>query len=219
MNALTLEDMSREAEARMKDVPDGEPLDALSEALIRLGLAVAVTSLDRGAIDAAIERAFDAGASPAQVQEVIALVSGLGVHSLMMSAVSVLEAARQRGLIETDDRFTENEQALWDNHVGDDPFWIGFEAETPGFLHALLTLSPDLFSGFFDYCAIPWKSGTVHARTKELIAMAVDATPTHRFLPGFRVHLRNALSLGAGPVAVMATLDIAAAAPPHRGTR
>jgi alkylhydroperoxidase/carboxymuconolactone decarboxylase family protein YurZ len=211
--------MSREAEARMKDTPDGEPLDALSVALIRLGLAVAVTSLDRDAIDSSIGGALDAGAGSAQVQEVIALVSGLGVHSLMMSAVSVLEAARTRGLIARGCGLTETEQTLWDIHVGDDPFWIGFEAETPGFLHALLTLSPDLFTGFFAYCAIPWKSGTVRARTKELIAMAVDATPTHRFLPGFRVHLQNAISLGVGRVAVKATLDLAAAAPPHRGAR
>jgi alkylhydroperoxidase/carboxymuconolactone decarboxylase family protein YurZ len=218
MSELTLEDIGREAEALMKDVPEGEPLDALSEALVRLGLAVAVTSLDRDAIDSSIGGAFDAGASPAQVQEVIALVSGLGVHSLMMSAVSVLEAARTRGLIETDDRLTEVEAAFWNLHVGDDPFWIGFEAEAPGFLHALLKLSPDLFSGFFAYCAIPWKSGTVRARTKELIAMAVDATPTHRFLPGFRVHLQNALSLGAGRVAVKEVLALAAAAPLHQGT-
>jgi alkylhydroperoxidase/carboxymuconolactone decarboxylase family protein YurZ len=219
MDAVTLEDIRREAEARTKDIPDGAPLDALSEALIQLGLAVSVTSLDQGAINAAISGAFDAGASPAQVQEVIALVSGLGVHSLMMSAASVLEAARARGLIASDERLTEIEQSLWHAHVGDDPFWIGFEAETPGFLHALLKLSPDSFTGFFDYCAIPWKSGTVHARTKELIAMAVDATPTHRFLPGFRVHLRNALSLGAGRVAVRAALDLAASAPLHKGTR
>jgi alkylhydroperoxidase/carboxymuconolactone decarboxylase family protein YurZ len=219
MDPVTLNDIRREAEARITDIADGAPLDALSAALIRLGLAVSVTSLDRSLIDVTIASAFDAEASSAQVQEVIALVSGLGVHSLMTSAVSVLESARTRGLIANDHHLTEAEQALWSTHVGDDPFWIGFEAETPGFLHALLKLSPDQFKAFFDYCAIPWKSGTVRARTKELIAMAVDATPTHRFLPGFRVHLRNALSLGAGRVAVMTALDLAAAAPPHRGTR
>jgi alkylhydroperoxidase/carboxymuconolactone decarboxylase family protein YurZ len=219
MEILSVDDLRREAVTLLQGAALGEPLDALSEALIRLGLCVSVTSLDPDEISSAIGRAFDARASPAQVQEVIALVSGLGVHSLMMSAVSVLEAARQRGLIATDDCLTENEQALWKTHVGDDPFWIGFEAETPGFLHALLKLSPDLFTGFFAYCALPWKSGTVRARTKELIAMAVDATPTHRFLPGFRVHLHNAVLLGVGRIAVDATLDFAAGAPPHRGAR
>ena len=73
------------------------------------------------------------------------------------------------------------------------------------------------FSAFFDYCAVPWKSGRVRAVLKELIAMACDATPAHRFGPGFRLHLRNAIALGAGRRAVMETLEIAAAAPAHDG--
>jgi alkylhydroperoxidase/carboxymuconolactone decarboxylase family protein YurZ len=55
--------------------------------------------------------------------------------------------------------------------------------------------------------------------TKELIAMAVDATPTHRFAPGFRLHLANALQLGASRGEVEHSLDIAAAAPAHSGVR
>src|SRR3546814_8188427 len=98
----------------------------------------------------------------------------------MISAVVVLEEARLRGLIAVDDTLNAERQALWDARVGDDPFWIDFEREMPGFLKAMLILSPDIFTGFFDYCAIPWKSGAVPARVKELIAMASDATPAHR---------------------------------------
>ena len=102
--------------------------------------------------------------------------------------------------------------------MGDDPFWIGFSEELPGFLDAMLRLSPDLFAGFFAYCAIPWASGTVRAKIKELAAMACDASPSHRFLPGFRVHLNNAIQLRVGRKAILQALDIAAAAPPHSGT-
>ena len=45
--------------------------------------------------------------------------------------------------------------------------------------------------------------------------MAVDATPTHRYLPGMRLHLRNALKLGAGRAAVRRALEIAAEASAH----
>jgi hypothetical protein len=142
------------------------------------------------------------------------LVSGLGVHSLMVTAVSIARAA---GLEASS--LTPEEQALWDKHVGGDPFWIAFEAELPGFLRAMLKLSPDQFIAFFGYCAVPWKSGQVRAKLKELIAMACDATPAHRFGPGFRLHLGNAVKLGVGRRAVMETLDIAAATPPHEGWR
>jgi hypothetical protein len=197
---------------------DGEPLSIMDAALIRLGVAVAVTSLDRAAIDAGIIDALEAGASVAQVQEIISLVSGLGVHSLMASAVPLLARARAIG-IAPDDRLSPEQQELWDRYVGDDPFWVGFERELPGFLRAMLLLSSEQFAAFFDYCAVPWKSGQVRARVKELAAMASDATPTHRFLPGFRLHLTNAVALGAGGTAIRQALAIAAAAPAHSGTR
>jgi len=199
-------------------VAEGGPLAPLPRALIQLGLAASVTALDREALSIAVAAAYERGATPGQVQEVIALVSGLGVHSLMISAVVVLEEARLRGLIAVDDTLNAERQALWDARVGDDPFWIDFEREMPGFLKAMLILSPDIFTGFFDYCAIPWKSGAVPARVKELIAMASDATPAHRFGPGFRVHMANALKLGCGRAEILEALNLAAAAPPHRGT-
>jgi len=199
-------------------VAEGSPLAPLPRALVQLGLAVSVTSLERGALSVAVTAAYDRGATPAQVQEVIALVSGLGVHSLMISAVAVLEEAQRRGLVPGGDMLDAERQALWDARVGDDPFWANFEREMPGFLKAMLILSPDIFTGFFDYCAIPWKSGTVPARVKELIAMASDATPAHRFGPGFRVHLGNAIKLGCGRAEILEALNLAAAAPPHCGT-
>lgn len=217
METCSLDDLHRLALAMLSAVAEGEQLAPIDRALIRLGLAASVTALNPFTLTGGIDAAFDQGASPSQVQEVIALVSGLGVHSLMFSAVKVLETARHRGLLANDDNLDEERGALWDSRVGNDPFWTEFEREIPGFLKAMLILSPDIFVGFFDYCAIPWKSGTVSAQTKELIAMASDATPDHRFGPGFRIHLGNAIKLGCSRKAILETLDIAAAAPPHRG--
>lgn len=218
MTQTAYPDLHAEALALAAGLPAGDPLDELARALISLGVATSVTALDRVAISAAIAAAFDAGASIAQVQEIIALVSGLGVHSLMCTAVAVLEQAQARKLTDGSAPLTAEQQALWDKHIGSDPFWTGFEAEVPGFLDALLRLSPDIFAAFFAYCAVPWASGTVRARTKELTAMACDVTPAHCFRPGFKVHLANAIALGAGRLAIEETLSIAAVAPVHRGT-
>lgn len=218
METLFLPYMRDAALTALGGVAEGKPLDPLNRALIQLGLAASVTALDRAALCTAVEVAFDRGATTAQVQEVIALISGLGVHSLMISAVVVQGAAQRRGLIADCGALDAERQLLWDRHVGDDPFWIGFEREVPGFLKALLILSPEIFTGFFNYCAIPWESGTVPARVKELIALASDATPAHRFGPGFRVHLANAIKLGCSRREIVETMNLAAAAPAHRGT-
>ncbi len=219
MPGVSLHDLRAIAEEKCAGIMEGPPLGELERALIALGTAASVTALERRPISAAITAAFDAGASLAQVQEMIALVSALGVHSLMATAVPALAEAQRRGLVPADEALDAGRQALWDRHVGEDPFWDGFSRELPGFLKSLLLLSPDLFSGFFDYCAIPWKSGQIRASVKELAAMACDAAPTHRFVPGFRVHLANAIKLGVGRTAIMQTLDIAAASPEHEGYR
>lgn len=216
-NILTPHDLRLIADDALHGVAEGEPLDSLAIAFVELGVASSVTSLDPAAIDRAIASAFAAGATVQQIQEVVSLISGLGVHSLMIAAPMILAQAPDTGAARRP--LDRDQQALWDHHVGTDPFWADFERELPGFLEAMLRLSNDQFVAFFDYCAVPWRSGTVRAQLKELIAMASDATPTHRFLPGFRIHLRNAVALGAGRAAVMGALDIAAAAPAHTGTR
>lgn len=218
MTIVSIENLRAEATELTNGIAEGDPLDPLGAALVALAATASVTALDRAALATAIDRSFASGASVAQVQEIMALVSALGVHTLMISATMVLDAARARGLVDATAPLDAEQQALWDRHVGNDPFWTGFSAELPGFLEAMLRLSPDIFTGFFEYCAIPWRSGTVRARIKELAALACDAAPSHRFRPGFRVHLKNAIALGIGRSAIMQALDIAAAAPQHRGT-
>jgi alkylhydroperoxidase/carboxymuconolactone decarboxylase family protein YurZ len=218
MTDISIAALREEADILTAGIADGEPLDALGAALVTLAVSASVTALDRPAVASAIAKSFNAGATVGQVQEILALASGLGVHTLMVTATAVLEAANERGLIDAGAPLDFERQALWDRHVGTDPFWNGFSPELPGFLEAMLRLSPDIFTGFFEYCAIPWRSGTVRARIKELAALACDAAPSHRFRPGFRVHLKNAIALGIGRQSIMQALDIAAAAPEHRGT-
>ena len=210
---VSLEMLWSLTQSTLEGVEDGSALTAAEESLIRLGVAAAVTSLDPAAIEDAVVAACAEGASAAQMQEVVSLVSGLGVHSLMATAKRIADITGAGAGART-----PAQQALWDRYVGADPYWIAFDAQAPGFLDALLGLSGEQFSAFFDYCAVPWKTGAVRARLKELIALATDATPTHRFLPGFKLHLSNALTIGVGRLAIERTLQIAASAPPHRGT-
>jgi alkylhydroperoxidase/carboxymuconolactone decarboxylase family protein YurZ len=197
---------------------DGASLDEQERALIKLGLAASVTSLNCPAIDSALRECFRAGATPGHVQEIVSVVSALGVHSLMVTATAILDRAREAGF-DVDSPISDVDEARWHARVGDDPFWADMERQVPGFLRAMLRLSPAQFDAFFDYCAVPWKSGVIRARLKELLAMACDATPAHRFMPGFRLHLANAVKLGAGRGAIVECLTLAAAAPEHVGVR
>ena len=203
---MTTDELRSYALAELASVDDGQPFSELESALLDFALASSVTALDEPKIDLAMARAFAAGARPEQIQEVASLIAGLGVHTLMATArkIATTSGIANRSL-------TDDEQESWNRRVGQDPFWDSFEREMPGFLGAMLRLSVDQFEAFFEFCSVPWKSGTLRAQLKELIAMASDATPAHCFAPGFRLHLANAIKIGAGRRQIIDALDRAAA--------
>ncbi len=216
---VSLDDIRAEALSLLQGKEEGGALDDMTVALIHLGLCAAVTALDVDGIDSFTRCALDAGATAAQVHEVLALVSGLGVHTLMEGSKRVAAVLRERQDASIAAPLDPARIQLRERHVGDDRYWNTFEKTVPGFLDALLRLAPDAFEAFFNYCAVPWKTNALPALAKELISMAVDAAPTHRYLPGMRLHLGNALKLGASRVAILQALDIAAKAPTHQGVR
>ncbi len=216
-SGTTVADVRAEALALLASVPDGDDLDASATALITLAVHAAVSTLDGAGTDYAIRRALDAGATAAQVHETLVVVSGLGVHTLMEGSRRVADILRERGETALDEPLDADRAALRTRLQGSDPYWDDLDREVPGFLDALLRLSPEAYEAFFAYTAVPWRTGAVRGRVKELIALASDATPTHRYLPGVRLHLANAVRLGAGRTAVLHALEIAAAGPQHVG--
>ena len=75
--------------------------------------------------------------------------------------------------------FTEN-RGYWS------PLWDG-----------LIRLSPEFFEAYMDFSSVPWKTGTLEPKVRELIYIAIDSATTHMYEPGLRVHIQNALKYGA----------------------
>jgi alkylhydroperoxidase/carboxymuconolactone decarboxylase family protein YurZ len=212
---VSLDDLNAEALRLLDAVPEGDPLDAATTALIALAVRAAPTVLDADGIRCFSARALAAGASAAQIHDTLVLVAGVGFHTLAEGSRHLVAVMRQRG----DDvpPLDERRRRLHERCIGPDAYWGRLEAETPGFVDALLRLSPEAFEAFVAFVSVPWRGGALPAPVKELICMAVDATPTHRYRPGVRLHLANAVDLGVGRAAVIEALTIAAAAPLHRG--
>jgi alkylhydroperoxidase/carboxymuconolactone decarboxylase family protein YurZ len=61
----------------------------------------------------------------------------------------------------------------------------------------LLDLAPDFFEAYSRLSSVPWRTGTLSPKVRELLYIAIDSSTTHLYEPGLRVHIRNALRHGA----------------------
>src|ERR1700689_4683198 len=79
----------------------------------------------------------------------------------------------------------------------------------------LLDIAPDYFEAYAKLSAVPWKSGTLLPKVKELLYIAIDSSTTHMYEPGLRVHIRNALRYGATRDEIMEVYELTAALGVH----
>ena len=71
------------------------------------------------------------------------------------------------------------------------------------FWDGLLQLNPDFFEAYLNFSSIPWTNGVLEPKVKEFIYIAIDASTTHLYEPGLRIHIQNALKYGATKEEIM----------------
>lgn len=72
----------------------------------------------------------------------------------------------------------------------------------------LFVMDPAYTEKFMAMGAHAMASGGLDAKTRELVAIAVDASCTHLYAPGVRRHVRKALKVGATPREVLSVLEM-----------
>jgi len=84
---------------------------------------------------------------------------------------------------------------------------------TAGYWHAfwdeLLELDPELFAAYTEFSSVPWRSGTLEPKVKELIYIAFDTAATHLYVKGLKLHIENAIGYGATPQEILEVMEIA----------
>ena len=91
---------------------------------------------------------------------------------------------------------TDRMLTLKDNFVKNRGYWDKF-------WDGLLQLNPDFFEAYLNFSSIPWTKGVLEPKVKEFIYIAIDASTTHLYEPGLRIHIQNALKYGATKEEIM----------------
>lgn len=189
------------AYAELSGVPwrDG-PLDVKTKHLILLAVDAAATHMYAPGCRKHIRNALAAGATTGELMEVLELTSTLGIHACNTGVPILMEELEAVGL-QPSRELSERQETIKAEFERDRGYWNEFWDD-------VLVLDPDFFEAYTRFSSVPWKSGPLEPKVKELIYTAFDVAATHMFAPGLRVHIRNALRYGATREEIMEVFEL-----------
>ena len=186
-------------------------LDPKVRELVLVAVDAAATHLYEPGIRQHVRSALELGASAGELMEVLELTSTLGIHACNIGVPLLLEVLAEEGLRSGPAQLTERQQALKAQFIASRGYWHEF-------WDGMLELDPELFAAYLDFSALPWRSGVLEPKVKELIYIAFDAAATHLYAPGLKLHMRNAVRLGATTEEIMEVLELASLLGMHAAT-
>ncbi|MFP3588179.1 carboxymuconolactone decarboxylase family protein [Paraburkholderia sp. SIMBA_055] len=176
-------------------------LDDKVRAFIALAADACATQLYGPGVAHHLERALAFGATADELMEVLELISTIGIHTSNVGVPVLLEVLEEEGLrdgpVPLDARRSALKEAFEKNRGYWHPTWEG-----------LLELDPDLFEAYVAFSSVPWRTGVLSPKIKEFMYCAFDASSTHLYVPGLKLHMRNALRYGATAEELMELLEI-----------
>ncbi|MEX2658129.1 MAG: carboxymuconolactone decarboxylase family protein [Acidimicrobiales bacterium] len=186
-------------------------LEPKVKSFMYIAVDAAATHLYVPGIHQHIKAALGHGATAAEIVEVLELTSTLGIHACNIGVPLLLEVLEEEGLRTGPAPLDERRTALKAEFEANRGYWHEF-------WDGLLELDPDLFEAYVEFSSVPWRTGVLEPKIKELVYIAFDAAATHLYAPGLKLHLRNAIRLGATVDEIMEVLDIVSVIGIHAAT-
>jgi alkylhydroperoxidase/carboxymuconolactone decarboxylase family protein YurZ len=149
-----------------------------------------------------IKAALKLGATPREIMEVLELSATLGIHAMNVGVPILVEVLEEKGLRAGPAPLTEYQERLKAEFTKTRGYWHAFWDE-------ILELDPELFDAYTEFSSVPWRSGTLEPKVKELIYIAFDTAATHLYVKGLKLHIENAIGYGATAQEILEVMEIA----------
>jgi alkylhydroperoxidase/carboxymuconolactone decarboxylase family protein YurZ len=171
------------------------------KAFISLTACAAATHLYAPGIREHLDAAIRYGATREELIEVLELACTVGIHASNVGVPILLEVLEEEGMRQGPTPLDARREALKQGFIENRGYW---HASWEG----LLELDPELFEAYVDFSSVPWRTGVLEPKIKELMYCAFDAAATHLYVPWLKLHMRNALRYGATAEEIMEVLEI-----------
>ena len=167
------------------------------KALISLAVHASATTLHAPGVDYYTRLARHHGAAKGEIVEVLQLVSVVGIHSATTGLPIAFEIFDGE-----DEAPAPGHDALRESFAAKRGYWNEI-------LESLLRASPAFLESYTAFSSVPWREGSLTARLKELVYVAMNASASHLFEPGLKIHIANARGHGASLAEIVTTLQLA----------
>ena len=169
--------------------------------LMYIAVDAATTHLYEPGLRIHIRNALRHGATREEILEVYELAAVLGIHTLTVGIPALLDEAKRAGRLAETAPLSPHQEALKREFVENRGYWTALWDD-------LLRLDAEFFAAYLRFSSVPWKSGPLAPKIKEFVYIAIDASTTHLYEPGIRIHIRNALRHGATAQEIMEVLQL-----------
>jgi alkylhydroperoxidase/carboxymuconolactone decarboxylase family protein YurZ len=186
-------------------------LDAKTKEFMYIAVDAAATHLYVPGIGQHVRAALGHGATPAEIMEVIELTSTLGIHACNIGIPLLIEVLEEEGLRTGPEPLDAEQERMKAEFTENRGYWHEF-------WDGMLEVDPELFEAYVAFSSHPWKHGVLEPKVKEFVYIAFDAAATHLYVPGLKLHMRNALRLGATKEEILEVLEIASVIGIHAAT-
>jgi alkylhydroperoxidase/carboxymuconolactone decarboxylase family protein YurZ len=149
-----------------------------------------------------IKAALKIGVTPEQVMEVLELCATLGIHAMNIGVPILVEVLEEKGMRPAPKPLSARQEEIKELFAKQRGYWHSFWDE-------ILEFDPELLAAYTEFSAIPWRSGTLEPKVKELIYIAFDTAATHLYTSGLKAHIVNAIGYGATPEEILEVMEIA----------
>ena len=177
-------------------------LDVKMRKLICVAIDSVTGCLNANGLKSHMKHSLQLGISVREILETLEITSMVGVCSYGLAMPLLFEACAARGTdlsaIPLDERRQALKKAYMDRHNGE---WSD-EKEN------ILRVDPEYFETFSRFENVPWETGTLSRKEKELLYIAVHAAPVTLHREELKRHIERALDEGASWQEIVEVIQI-----------
>lgn len=186
-------------------------LDGKTKEFMYIAVDAAATHLYVPGIRAHIAAALRQGATVQEIMEVLELTSTLGIHAMNIGVPILVEVLVEKGMRTGPAELSDYQEEVKADFTTTRGYWHSFWDE-------MLELDPELFAAYTEFSSVPWRSGTLSPKVKEMVYIAFDTAATHLYVKGLKLHIENAIGYGATPQEILEVMEIASVLGVHGAT-